>query len=238
MQRYFVKEELSVDQTYEMDNEHRHHIVNVMRSNVDDVFTVVDNQSQAYLVKLNSIDPLTYQVVEKVDHVVEMPVNITIFSPLLKGDKMDIVIQKSTELGAHAFVLYKAERSVVRLNSKKESNRLERFEKIATEAAEQSKRLHIPTISFDGTLKEIDFSSFDTVLFAYENNNFKGQKIRDVLRDTDAKNIAFIFGPEGGFTNKEVDHFKDANNITLGPRILRAETAPLYALSAIASCIE
>src|SRR5699024_12155735 len=104
----------------------------IMQTNVDDVFTVVDNELQAYLVKLNSIDTLTYQVVEKVDHVVEMPVNITIFSPLSKGDKMDIVIQKSTELGAHAFVLYKAERSVVRLNSKKESNRLERFEKIAT----------------------------------------------------------------------------------------------------------
>lgn len=238
MQRYFIEIEVSVGGVYEMDSSHHHHIRNVMRSNVDDTFTVVDCTNTAYLVQLTSIEPLEYKVLEQLTSDVELPVQITVFSPLLKGDKMDTVLQKSTELGASDFVLYKADRSVVKLDQKKEKSRLERFEKIVREAAEQSKRTVIPQVSFDNRLKTIDFSSYDLVLFAYEDYNISGMPITSVLEHSNAKTIAFIFGPEGGFTSKEVEMFKNDSNVSLGHRILRAETAPLYALSVIGSYFE
>lgn len=238
MQRYFIEETVSLNETFVMDTEHIHHIKNVMRAKVDDEFNVVDKRGSAYLVKLTELEPVTYKVIEKIESEVELPVNITLYSPLLKGDKMDVVIQKSTELGAHEFVLYKAERSVVKLNAKKEDSRLTRYEKIAREAAEQSRRTKIPEISFAETLKSIDFEIYDVVLFAYEDNNLTGRSIKDVLSRSDAQTIAVVFGPEGGFSENEAEIFKSYENVALGRRILRAETAPLYAVSVIGSYYE
>lgn len=238
MQRYFIEETVSLNETFVMDTKHIHHIKNVMRAKIDDEFNVVDKAGSAYLVQLTELEPVTYKVTEKIESEVELPVNITLYSPLLKGDKMDVVIQKSTELGAHEFVLYKAERSVVKLNAKKEESRLTRYEKIAREAAEQSRRTKIPEISFAESLKAIDFTIYDLVLFAYEDNNLTGGSIKNVLSRSDAQTIAVVFGPEGGFTEKEAEIFKSYENVALGRRILRAETAPLYALSVIGSYYE
>lgn len=238
MQRYFITDTIEVNGSYEMEVTHLHHIKNVMRSRVEDQFTVVDKTSTAYLVELTELEPMTFKVIERLDYDVELPVDISLFSPLLKGDKMDLVIQKSTELGVHEFILYKAERSIVKLDAKKESARQTRFEKIATEASEQSKRTKVPTVSFTEQLKTIDFNRFDLVLFAYENNNLTGQSIKDILLANDAQTIALVFGPEGGFTENEVELFKAHKNISLGHRILRAETAPLYGLSVIGSYYE
>src|SRR5699024_11642261 len=109
-----------------------------------------------YIVKVTDAENITFTVMEAISDEVELPVEITLFSPLLKGEKMDVVVQKSTELGVSDFVLYKADRSVVKLNSKKEENRQKRYEKIATEAAEQSRRTKVPSLTFSGTLKSIE----------------------------------------------------------------------------------
>ena len=119
MQRYFIDQTVEVHETYTMDTEHIHHIKNVMRARVDDLFTVVDNKGIAYIVQLTDAENITFKVMEAIGDEVELPVDITLFSPLLKGEKMDVVVQKSTELGVSDFVLYKADRSVVKLNSKK-----------------------------------------------------------------------------------------------------------------------
>lgn len=238
MQRYFIEGIIALNETYVMDTKHIHHIKNVMRAKIEDEFNVVDQTGSVYLVQLMDLEPVTYKVAEKIVAEVELPVNITLYSPLLKGDKMDVVIQKSTELGAHEFILYKAERSVVKLNAKKEDSRLTRYEKIAREAAEQSRRTKIPKISFAESLKTIDFKQYDLVLFAYEDNNLTGRSIKAVLDSAKAQTIAVVFGPEGGFSEKEAEIFKSYENVALGRRILRAETAPLYALSVIGSYYE
>lgn len=238
MQRYFIQKTVSLNESFVMDTEHIHHIKNVMRAKIDDEFNIVDNTGSAYLVQLTEVEPVTCKVIEKIESEVELPVNITLYSPLLKGDKMDVVIQKSTELGAYEFVLYKAERSVVKLDDKKEGSRLTRYKKIAREAAEQSRRTKIPSISFADSLKTIDFTKYDLVLFAYEDNNLTGRSIKDILSISAAQTIAVVFGPEGGFSAKEAEIFKQYENVALGRRILRAETAPLYALSVIGSYYE
>lgn len=238
MQRYFIKGTVSLNETCVMDDEHVHHIRNVMRAKAGDKFNVVDGEGNAYLVGLTDLEPVSYEAIEKIESEVELPVDITLYSPFLKGDKMDLVIQKSTELGVHDFILYKAERSVVKLDAKKEKSRLLRYEKIAREASEQSRRTKIPSISFAGALKTIDFTQYDLVLFAYEDSNFTGSSIKDILARTSVKTIAVVFGPEGGFTKTEAEIFKGYENVALGRRILRAETAPLYALSVIGSYYE
>ncbi|CDZ99959.1 Ribosomal RNA small subunit methyltransferase E [Jeotgalicoccus saudimassiliensis] len=238
MQRYFIEGTVSLNEDCVMDEKHIHHIKNVMRAKTGDEFNVVDSTGSAYLVRLTDIDPVTYTVLESLQAEVELPIDITLYSPLLKGDKMDVVIQKSTELGVHEFILYKADRSVVKLNGKKEASRLSRYEKIAREAAEQSRRTKIPAISFAGSLKAVDFTKYDLVLFAYEDNNLTGRSIKDVLKEYNAKTAAVVFGPEGGFTEAEAALFGTYENVALGRRILRAETAPLYALSVIGSYYE
>ena len=124
MQRYFIKGTVSLNETCVMDDEHVHHIRNVMRAKAGDKFNVVDGEGNAYLVRLTDLEPVSYEAIEKIENEVELPVDITLYSPFLKGDKMDLVIQKSTELGVHDFILYKAERSVVKLDAKKEKSRL------------------------------------------------------------------------------------------------------------------
>ena len=238
MQRYFIRGAVSLNETFVMDDEHVHHIKNVMRAKAGAEFNIVDKEGNAYLARLTELEPVTYEVTEKIESEVELPVDITLYAPLLKGDKMDLVIQKSTELGVHDFILYKAERSVVKLDEKKEKNRLLRYEKIVREASEQSRRTKIPGISFAGALKTVDFTQYDLVLFAYEDNNLTGSSIKDILARTDVQTIAVVFGPEGGFTETEAEIFKSFDNIALGRRILRAETAPLYALSVIGSYYE
>lgn len=238
MQRYFIDQAVEVNKSYEMDEAHVHHIKNVMRAREDDQFTVVDNRNQAYIVQVEQLEPITFQVLEEIKDEVELPVEITLYSPLLKGEKMDVVIQKSTELGVNDFIFYKAERSVVKLNDKKEAARKKRFEKIALEAAEQSRRTKVPAMQFGDALKTIDFKAFDLVLFAYEDNNLTGRSIKDVLKTNDAKTIAVVFGPEGGFSQQEAELFTAYENVHLGRRILRAETAPLYAISVIGSYYE
>jgi RNA methyltransferase, RsmE family len=99
MQRYFIKGTVSLNETCVMDDEHVHHIRNVMRAKAGDKFNVVDGEGNAYLVRLTDLEPVSYEAIEKIESEVELPVDITLYSPFLKGDKMDLVIQKSTELG-------------------------------------------------------------------------------------------------------------------------------------------
>src|SRR5699024_10636729 len=98
-----------------------------------------------------------------------------------------------------------------------------------------SRRTKIPGISFAGALKTIDFTQYDLVLFAYEDNTLTGSSIKDILARTRVKTITVVFGLETGFTETEADIFKTYQINSLGRRILRAETAPLYALSVIGS---
>src|SRR5699024_12801077 len=108
----------------------------------------------------------------------------------------------------------------------------------STDAPQHSRLTKIPRISFAGARKTIERTQYALVSYAYEDNNLTGSSIKDILARTSVKTIAVVFGPEGGFTETEADIFKTYENISLGRRILRAETAPLYALSVIGSYYE
>ncbi|MDZ5470933.1 16S rRNA (uracil(1498)-N(3))-methyltransferase (plasmid) [Bacillus sp. 31A1R] len=240
MQRYFVDE--AVDNHFYISGDDRHHIVKVMRLKVDDQIICANSSGNSAICVIEEItdENVVAKVVKWEEGSVELPVKVTIVSGLPKGDKLEWVIQKGTELGASRFIPFTAARSVVKWDEKKAAKKVERWEKIAKEAAEQSHRRELPEVWSPVNLKKlIELSkSYDNRLIAFEEDAKTGES--SVLAKTLAKvekgqSLLFVFGPEGGLTEEEVALMRESGFETcgLGPRILRTETAPLYALSAV-----
>lgn len=234
MQRYFIDEVLQINETYTDLNIDTHHIFNVMRMSVGDKIEIVDKEKYVFIALIENKAPFTLKIIEQLK-TSQSNVEVTVFTPFLKGDKLDFMLQKCTELGASRFIFYNGQRSIVKLDDKKKEKRKTRYEKIVKEASEQSKRIEIPPIIFENNLKQIDFKLYDAVYIAYENlSGNVSKKFIDQLH-IDNQKIAIIFGPEGGLTEDEVNSHKEFTTVQLGSRILRAETAPLYMLSIIDS---
>lgn len=242
MQRYFINQNADENQRFFItDKEDVHHISNVMRNQPDDLIIITFNHSVVFKCRIISIEnhEIEVELVEQQDADTELPVEVTICSGLLKSDKYEWLLQKCTELGASHFIPVQMQRSVAKLNQSKVDKKLVRWNKIVKEAAEQSYRLVIPTIEFVSNLQQVyvNIERYDYVLIAYEDAAKEGEAsyFKKALQNfKNGDRILIIFGPEGGLSEEEVDLFRDASSIVgLGKRILRAETAPLYALSAI-----
>ncbi|MBI5975757.1 16S rRNA (uracil(1498)-N(3))-methyltransferase [Staphylococcus canis] len=240
MQRYFLNENAEINQRFFItDKSDVHHINNVMRLSKDDNI-VVNFLNKTYKSKiLNVNDQIEIETIEALEINTEFPIKITLCSGLIKADKYEWLLQKATELGASHFIATQMDRSIVKLTEAKVHKKIDRWQKIVKEAAEQSYRQIIPDIKYISNLDAIYdmINEYDYVLIAYEETAKKGEKsnfkhiLQNVKKDSQ---ILMIFGPEGGFSEEEIHLFNDkATYIGLGPRILRAETAPLYALSAL-----
>lgn len=238
MQRYFI------DQAYqpsvEISGEAHHHMSRVMRMTVDDQVFLVFNDKTAVKAKIVTIDneKVTLEEVEKEDLHRELPIDVTIASGFPKGEKLELIVQKGTELGAHDFIAFPGESSVAKWDAKKQQKKQQRLNKIAQEAAEQSHRQALPTVNFASEKELIaHFTDYDAVLIAYEESAKQGEQAQLVQTFQQLKagqKLLVVFGPEGGLTPKEIESFQAAGAklCGLGPRILRTETAPLYLLSA------
>lgn len=249
LQTYFVKEEnWQVDEV--IITEDAHHLIRVMRYEIDDNVMCVHPNGKIAKCNIVALDEASKivraKIVEWLPIDNELPVRITILQSLPKGNKLEWIIQKGTELGATRFLLFQSERSIVKWDKKKVKNRLQRYEKIAKEASEQSKRNMIPTIDYiDNMNQYIAKITTDQCLkiIAYE-EEAKQERTSSFFQLLNRVNhhdeIVVCIGPEGGFTEKEVAFFKEKGFIPtrLGKRILRTETASLYALAAIAYHVE
>ncbi|RUL57056.1 16S rRNA (uracil(1498)-N(3))-methyltransferase [Lysinibacillus antri] len=242
MQRYFVDEPFTNQNELTISGENAKHILRVMRMEVGEPIVVVQ-QGTAYICEIiqTGQDVIVKQTGETLSSP-EMPIQVTIACGLPKGDKLDLITQKGTELGMYALIPFAAERSVVKWDDKKGEKKTERLQKIAKEAAEQSHRTLIPEIHNPITFKQLltTVSNYDAIFIADEEDAKSDVRTRfaDKLKkvyDNELKSILLIFGPEGGISRKEASSLIEAGGQTmsLGPRILRAETAPLYALAAI-----
>jgi 16S rRNA (uracil1498-N3)-methyltransferase len=241
MQRYFVQQKANNDH-FIIDEEDRHHIVKVMRMEINDQIICVDPEGKQAVCRLSEItnSSVVADVVQWIDESPELPISITIASGLPKGDKLEWIIQKGTELGARQFLPFSAARSVVKWDEKKAVKKIDRWQKIAKEAAEQSHRTILPSIINPMSFKELlkKSNDFDYKLAAYEEESRQGETSVLSLTLKKMKNgetLLFVFGPEGGLAEEEVQQLKDFGFglCGLGPRILRTETAPLYSLAAI-----
>lgn len=247
MQRYFIKEENWIGNTITIDGEDAKHIAVVMRMNIDDQIICVHPEQFAAKCTIVSIEKneVIVEMIEELTQNSELPVQITIASGLPKGDKLEYVFQKGTELGAYEFIPVKMERSIVKWDQKKGKKKLERWHKITKEAAEQSHRHYIPQIQEPKTIQQLvdDSEDYTYKLVAFEeeaNQLDKSEFTKVVSSLKKGDSLLIVFGPEGGLSPKEIKtlqaaHFKICG---LGPRILRTETAPLYTLSAISYAVE
>ena len=242
MQRYFIKDLMRSPNDFEILTPDAHHIKRVMRMQIDDEIICSDGVGNDALCKITSIedDCVRASVLKWFADTNEMPIEVTIVQGIPKGDKFEWILQKGTELGAHAFIPWQAERSISIWNHKKFSKKQQRFQKIAKEAAEQSHRSIVPTISEpvnEQSLLELA-RDYDKVLFAYEEASRRKahQSLAEVLHTVEAQDKLLIcIGPEGGFSEREAKTFIENgwHAVRLGPRILRTETAPLYVLSSV-----
>lgn len=239
MQRYFV--EGTYRATVELTGENYHHIVRVMRMKPDDEVFIVFADQQSFKGAITAITSDSVTVAEREKETLrrELPVEVTIASGLPKGEKLEFVVQKGTELGAHDFIVFPAQTSVVKWDQKKQSKKVQRLQKIAQEAAEQSQRQLQPTVEFFTSTQQLTavFNDYDAVLVAYEESakqGERGQLVQTLEKLSAGQRLLVIFGPEGGLTQPEIARFTQAGAklCGLGPRILRTETAPLYVLAA------
>ena len=244
MQQYFVKGLASSPVTIE-DKETSKHMFQVMRLKEDDEVTLVFDDGIKRLARVLDVETRQFELLEELADNVEQPIQVTIASGFPKGDKLEFITQKVTELGAHQIWAFPADWSVAKWDGKKLGKKVEKLEKIALGAAEQSKRNLVPSIQLFE--KKSDFlaqlEQFDRIVVTYEESAKEGETAALIqsLTGLEAGNqLLLIFGPEGGLSPSEIGSFeaKGAVLAGLGPRILRAETAPLYALSAVSVVTE
>ncbi|OBY99639.1 16S rRNA (uracil(1498)-N(3))-methyltransferase [Streptococcus dysgalactiae subsp. equisimilis] len=244
MQQYFIKGKAEKEVTI-TDKDTIKHMFQVMRLTDEAEVVLVFDDGIKYLAKVTNSMAHELEIIEALPDQVELPVKVTIASGFPKGDKLDTIAQKVTELGASALWGYPADWSVVKWDGKKLAKKEDKLAKIVLGAAEQSKRNVVPEVHLFEQKAEFlkSLSSFDHIFIAYEETAKAGQLAtlaREVKEVKPGAKLLFIFGPEGGISPAEITQFEAAGAIKvgLGPRIMRAETAPLYALSAISYALE
>lgn len=243
MHRYFLNEKIGTVIELNKNQGVFHHMLRVRRAKVGTKAEFVDVDQKLVvgeLVEAGS-DTATVKVIEELTQKVELPVKVTLIVSPVKNDRTDWFVQKATELGVDRIILTKMERTVVDWG-KQQEKKLARLEKIALNAAEQSHRLKVPEIDFMDYQDAIN-EPRDHGLVAWEESAKEGEKatLLKVAEEAEAgQRFAVLFGPEGGLSTEEVDGLQAAGFAPagLGPRILRAETAPLYALSALSTIWE
>lgn len=239
MRKFFVKSNQIDDKSIDIIGEDVNHIKNVLRLEKDEIIKVCDSDNSInYVCKIKELnkDSVCCEIIEVAKNEAEGKVILDVFQGLPKADKMELIIQKGTELGVSKFIPTKFDRCIVKLEGKDEAKKIERWQKISEVAAKQSGRDLIPKIENITSLNQIKMEEYDLVILAYEEE--KENTIKTEIKNLKLKDeykIAIIIGPEGGIALKEVELLKEkgAKVVTLGNRILRTETVALYMASVI-----
>ncbi len=241
MYKFFISQKQIDGETATITGEDVNHIANVLRLKQPDKIILCDkDEDKSYISEIMQIEKsyIICKILEMVSETTESNVNIDLFQGLPKSDKMEYIIQKTTEIGVKNIYPVNFERCIVKLDSKSEAKKIDRWQKIAEVASKQSKRDIIPNINNVINIKNIcqNAKKYDIILIAYENED--KITIKDVLKSLDKSkkiNIGIVIGPEGGLSENEVAELMEAGakSVSLGKRILRTETAPLVMISDI-----
>jgi len=249
MQRYFVSKEQFNGQFITIKADDAHHITRVMRMKENDQVIVSDSETRTVIAKIVELgsQEVKLEIVDEQVKNTEPNWQVSIAQALPKGDKMELIVQKCTEIGAAQFIPFESQRVIVQYDHKKEAKRIERWQKIAKEAAEQAHRNKIPSVEVTHSFKQLLelMPQFNLVLFCYEETGKgkDGAAIKDILttfnlnieQQSSPIRILIVAGSEGGFTEQEATQAQAAGAklVGLGARILRAETAGLVALACV-----
>lgn len=234
MFRIAIDQKLSIGQKLLISGEEYHYITKVLRLKEKDEI-IVFNQSEEFLssVLCQSQKEVTLLVKEKLENDKEPDKGVVLAFGYPKGEKIDWIVQKATELGVREIWPVITNRSLIKLDDKKIAKKLERLYKIAKEATEQCGRLKIPKINIFTSTKEMakNICCEDHLLIPWEKEK-ENTLSKEKLKEIKGKIIVFI-GPEGGFDKGEIEVFNSFSTITLGKRILRAETACIVATTLV-----
>lgn len=232
MPRFFVPAPPDVGGTAVITGDDARHIAGALRMAPGEPLTLCDGAGQDYLCRIESVarDAVTLRVERSEKSIGEPSLSVTLYMGLPKADKLELVIQKSVELGAVRIVPTVTARSIARIDPRDSEKKTARWQKIAAEAAGQSGRGIIPTVEPPITLRAaLPRLARENVLLCYEGG---GAPLGDLVSPAD-ESVSLLIGPEGGFAPEEVEAVVAGGGrlATLGTRILRCETAPLAALA-------
>ena len=209
------------------------HIKKVMRMNINDKIEVVYN-NKLHICEITSLEPFNIKVIEELDEDKKTKIELTVAVALVKEQKMDLILQKLTELGVSRIIPVSMERSIVKLDKERFNKKKVRWESICKEASEQSKRTNIPIIEDIKSIKDLTKEDADLKLVASTKEkekllNYYLQSIEDCAK------IIMVIGPEGGISDKEEDILvsNGYNRVSFGNLIFRVETATIYVASII-----
>ena len=243
--RFFVTSSQIEGDTVTILGEDAHHLSRALRAAVGDTVTVCDMSRTEYECELTDFlpDRVLARILDSHPADTESPVCVTLYQALPKGDKLDTVIQKAVECGVCRIVPFESERCVVRAKADSEERKTERRNRIASEAAKQCGRGLLPevapTVSFDEMLAQA--MAAEAVLFCYEGDGTEPiGRLLARLAPQKGGTLALVIGSEGGFSLAEAERARAQGCYMtgLGKRILRTETAPLFALACISCCLE
>jgi len=236
MHRFFTEKKNITGDNIVIRGEDVKHITKVLRLDVGDAVVVCDGDCTEYISKIAAVEGdcvrLTVENISPSD--TEPSCKVDLYQGLPKTGKMESIIQKCVELGVNRIIAFAGERSVSKIEPKEISRKSERYNRVAYEAAKQSRRGRIPEVNMIRSLAEADFRRYDKLIVAYEDE--KHITLKHALSDIPNGGSAAIFiGPEGGFEPSEVVFLKrrGATAVSLGPRILRTETAGMAMLAMI-----
>lgn len=235
MYNFFVDESAREGDGYRIDGKDYNHICNVLRMRIGETF-LVSCGGVSSLCRLERIEAesVVAEIVEEDYRNTELPVRFYLFQGLPKGDKMELIIEKTVELGVAGIIPVEMRRCVMKLDEKKKKSRRERWQAIAESAAKQSKRNVIPEV-FDVMSYKLAMAKaaeMDLFLVPYENERGMAAAREALHRIQPGMSVGILVGPEGGFEDAELELARTAGAavISLGKRILRAETAAMTAV--------
>ena len=245
MQKFFVNTNQidTENNIIKIEGEDVNHIKNVLRCVIGEKIEVCEKSEEPskYVCEIASFESnqVKCSIIDKINNNNESNVKIHIFQGLPKAEKMELIIQKCTELGVCEFIPTQMNRCVVKISGKDQDKKISRWQKIAEVASKQCGRDIIPTVRNITSLKEVatQINNYDIMLLAYENENenFLKDIIKNIKLENKEINIGIIIGPEGGIEEKEVELLENAGAkvISLGKRILRTETVAMVLTSII-----
>ena len=230
MRQYFISQKLTLGQSIVLDDQQAHHVRDVLRMRNGDLIRLVDGEGNCYMASLAITAAEVTATAEKEAGNNGSERKIICCAALIKKDKWELLLQKGAELGADVIVPLVTNRTVIHLEEKDVSKKLDRWNKITLEACQQSNRTSLCEVTAPVKLKDIGKYMGDVNLVAYEKED--GLMLAETLSDGD---ICFVIGPEGGLEEKEVELLESLGfaSVSLGRRILRAETAAMFVLSVI-----
>lgn len=219
------------------------HLKNVLRAKVGDNIEITDNSNQKnYRCQIEQVEKeyIKTKIIEELQENTESKIKVTVYQGLPKAEKMELIIQKSVELGVYDITPVEMKRCIVKLKDKDKEKKIQRWQKISEVAAKQCGREIIPVINDIIEVKEISslVNEYDMLIVAYEQEQTVTlkEKLLEIKKlNKEELKIAIVIGPEGGLDEKEVTNLKESGVqiVTLGKRILRTETVALQMLSVI-----